>query len=65
MESPKREAPVRISKSHLSEMKLLKIAYSCRSLDDVIEKMLERCRIDKIKALMPDSKTNTNTNTEE
>lgn len=53
MDSPKRESPVRISRSHLEEMKLLKIAYSCRSLDDVIEKMLERCRIDKVKVLMP------------
>lgn len=56
---PKRESPVRISKAHLSEMKLLKIAYSCRSLDDVIEKMLVHCRIDKVKALITNPRTDT------
>lgn len=43
---------VRISKSHLEEIKLLKLAWNCHTVDEVVEEMLKRCRLEKIKALV-------------
>ena len=43
--------PARISKEHLRELNLLKIAWEKHSIDEVLEILIAPHRVEKIKAL--------------
>ena len=48
---PTPSTQVRVSLEHWKEIRLLKIAWGCTKLDQVVERLLQPHRLDKIKAL--------------
>ena len=51
MQSYMRTEVLRLSKEHTDELRVLKIAWDLRSLDEVIERLIKPHRVEKLRAL--------------